>query len=683
VRHGGAGGAGTFHFGGGGDTIRGMATLTLQQALAMGLEHQRGGRWGRAEVVYHAILALYPQNDEAHHQLGVVVAQGGRLREAEDHIRRAMELAPQKGVYPFQLGRLLQDGGRCAEAEQALCRALELQPTMAEAHSALGVLCESQGRYAEAIGHYQAGLAVAPGEPTLHYNMGVSLARLGRYEEAVASYRRAIELRPDFAEAQCNLGDALKLLGRFDEAEEACRRAMGLKPGLVEAHGNLATVLGNLGRHEEAVGAYRRALALRPEDARVHSNLVYALMFHPGFDARGIRRELDAWNERHAEPLKGFMKPHGNGRDPERRLRVGLISPDFRDHVVGRNVFPIFQHFDRNAFEIFCYSRRAAGDSLTERFRGLSTVWRESEALSDERLAAQIYGDGIDILMDLTLHLAGSSLEVFARKPAPVQVTFAGYPGSTGLTAMDYRLTDPYLDPVGMDESVYSERTVRLPRTFWCYDPLGEAIVPNELPAASAGGRITFGNLNYLRKTNEVTLELWARVLGEVAGSRLLLLGTEGSHCRRVREFFEGRGIDGKRLEFFSNCSRGAYLELYHQIDIGLDSVPYNGHTTSLDAFWMGVPVVTLVGNTVVGRAGFSQCMNLGLPELVAWTAEEYVGIATRLARDVPRLQGLRATLRARMEQSPLMDGSLFARAVGSAFRDMWRAWCAGQGAAG
>jgi protein O-GlcNAc transferase len=315
-------------------------------------------------------------------------------------------------------------------------------------------------------------------------------------------------------------------------------------------------------------------------------------------------------------------------------------------------------------------------DARTRQLRACTDQWRTIAGLRDQQVADQIRQARIDILLDLTLHMANNRLRVFARKPAPVQATFAGYPGSTGLSAIDYRLSDPYLDPPGMDESVYSEHTIRLPDSFWCYAPLeGREIPVNSLPALESGV-VTFGCLNNFCKINESVLALWARVLRKVEGSRLLLLAPENDHRRRTANWLRQEGIDSQRVEFVPRQSRLQYLGVYHRIDLGLDSFPYNGHTTSLDSFWMGVPVVTLVGQTAVSRAGWSQLSNLGLRDLAAQTPEQFVQIAADLANDLPRLAELRRTLRQRMEASPLADAPRFARSIEAAYRQMWRQWC-------
>jgi protein O-GlcNAc transferase len=296
---------------------------------------------------------------------------------------------------------------------------------------------------------------------------------------------------------------------------------------------------------------------------------------------------------------------------------------------------------------------------------------------SDADLANRIAQDRIDVLVDLTMHMAENRLPVFARKPAPLQVCWLAYPGTTGLSAMDYRVTDPYLDPVDGDAGTYAERPWRLPDTFWCYHPLiGDESIP--IPPARHRGHVRFGSLNNLLKVSDATVALWARVMSQIEGSTFTLLAPIGDARGKMLGLFEAQGIERRRVEFVEYQSRQLYLATYRSIDVCLDTTPYSGHTTSLDAFWMGVPVVTLVGSTVVGRAGLSQAMNLGLPELVAWSPDEFVNVAVRLAKDSDRLDGLRAGLRARMEGSPLMDAPRFARNLEAAYLSMWRRWCEG-----
>ena len=354
----------------------------------------------------------------------------------------------------------------------------------------------------------------------------------------MASYRRALELKPDFAEAHNNLGGAFKEQGRLEEADACFRRALELKPDYVEAHSNLGSVFKDQGRLEEAIACYRRALELKPDFAEVHSNLVYAQMFCSGYDSRTLYEEHCRWNQQHAEPLAKFIQPHLNDRDPDRRLRVGYVSPDFRHHPVGRFLLPLLESHDRGRFEIFCYASVSVPDTMTDRCHAHADVWRDMLGSSDQQLADTIRQDRIDILVDLTMHMGKSRLLVFARKPAPVQVTYLAYCGTTGLSTMHYRLTDPYLDPPGQDEQFYSEQSIRLPDTYWCYQQAIETPPVCALPAREAG-HVSFGSLNNFCKVTAPTLAAWSRLLHAVPGSRLLLHARSGSHRDRVRDVAE------------------------------------------------------------------------------------------------------------------------------------------------
>jgi predicted O-linked N-acetylglucosamine transferase (SPINDLY family) len=467
-------------------------------------------------------------------------------------------------------------------------------------------------------------------------------------------------------------------LGLLDDAAAAFRQFLAHHPNDTAVLCSLGGILKNQGLLDDAIAAYRRALALNPALPEAHSNIIATMLYNPASYPSALPAELRRWNLLYAAPLASDIRPHLNDRSPDRKLRIGFVSPDFRTHVVGKNLLPLFKHFDSESFDFFCYADVPAPDLLTAEFRRRATSFRHTSALSHAALADQIHTDRIDILLDLTLHLAGNRLLVFARKPAPVQVTFAGYPGSTGLQAIDYRLSDPYLDPPDLpdDPSCYSEKTLRLPATFWCYDPFDDAPPPvNSLPALSTG-TLTFGCLNNFCKISPANLDLWSRLLNRLPQSRLLLLAEEGSHRARTTRFLQDRGIHPSRVTFFTTRPQKQYLELYHQIDLSLDTLPYNGHTTSLDSLFMGVPVITLVGNAIVGRAGLSQLTNLALPEFIAHSEDQFLAIALDWSANLERLAALRATLRSRMQNSPLMDAPAFTRALQTAFRQIWHQWC-------
>lgn len=568
--------------------------------------------------------------------------------------------------------------GRLQPAELLYRQILAQQPNNPEALHLLGVIAFQFGKNDAALELIQKSLTLNPNQPQAHSNLGNVFRDQGNLPAAITAYLQALAFHPQSAQTHYNLGTAYYQTHQLDSALTHLRQAIALNPNYYQAHSMLANILKDTGRLTEAIAAYRQVIALDPTNARSHSNLLNALHFHPDYSAAHIHAETTRWHQQHALPLQPLIPSHTNDPSPHRRLRIGYVSPDFRDHVIGRNLLPIIIQHQAQHFEIFCYSQTPAPseDALTEKFRLAAPQWRNLSSLTDSQAAELIRHDQIDILVDLTLHLAQNRLLLFARKPAPLQITFAGYPGTTGLTAIDYRISDPYLDPPSLSGSCYSEKTLHLPHTFWCYDPLECHDLPvNPLPALTEK-HLTFGCLNNFCKISPPTLRLWAKVLQAIPHSRLLLLAPEGSHRQQTQDFLAQENLAPERLEFAPLQPRRAYLELYHRIDLGLDTLPYNGHTTSLDSLWMGVPVITLVGSTVVGRAGLSQLTNLRLPELIAHTPDQFIQIACALAQDLPRLAHLRATLRAQMEQSPLMDAPTFTRHLETLYRQIWQQWC-------
>jgi predicted O-linked N-acetylglucosamine transferase (SPINDLY family) len=630
-----------------------MDAATLDQLLRQAIAHHQSGRLGEAERLYRQILTHQPNHPDATHYLGVIAVEVGQFDVGVPLIETAARLQSNNPEVFGNLGYALRRQNRLDDAVAALNKALALNPRYAEACFNLGLTLFDQGKFSEATATYRRAIEIRPGFAEAHSELGNALCRTGRGEEAFASYRQAVMLDLRSPQPYCNLANALTEIGQFDHAIAACRhaiklqsdhapayahlgsalrgkrfleeaiaahrRAIALNPNMGHLHSNLANALKDCGRLDEAIASYREAMQYPLGRAAAHSNLVLAMQYHPDYDAGAIHDELKRWTDANTAPLQKPLQPFANNQDPDRRLRVGYVSGDFCEHVVGRNILPLLREHDHRQFEIFCYSNNARADWMTERFQKCADTWRNIAHLSDADAESLIRDDQIDILVDLALHTSGNRLAIFAQKPAPIQVAFAGYPGSTGLRTIDHRLTDPYLDPPGSDTSVYSESSFRLPSTFWCYDESEADLTPGELPAQS-NGFITFGCLNNLCKVNGSVLRLWARVLAEVPQSRLMVLSPDDGGDKSMLELFGKEGIDPNRIDITHRASHRQYLEQYHKIDIGLDTFPYNGHTTSLDALWMGVPVVTLVGKTVVGRAGLSQLANLGLTELAAET---------------------------------------------------------------
>ncbi|HSU66921.1 MAG TPA: tetratricopeptide repeat protein [Tepidisphaeraceae bacterium] len=616
--------------------------MPLDQAFALAFSHFQAGRTAEAEAICRQILAGRPDQPQALHLLGLLRHRAGESDAGIELIRRAISLAPQ--VLGF--------------------------------HNDLAGILASRGRLGEALAAYQTVTDLRPGFAEAHVNCSILLLRLGRLAEAIDACERATRANPQLAEAHGARGNILFRQAKFDEAVEAYRKAVGLKPDRASFHSNLASALKCVGELTDAIAECDRATDLDAALVTAASNRIYAMHFHPAYSAAEILGEQRAWAERYAGGVMGRTFSHANDRTADRRLRIGYVAPEFRDHILGRFLLPLIREHDRDSFQIVCYSDTSAADATTEQFVTLADEWRPTVGLDHATLAERIFEDRIDVLIDTTLHMSGSRLLTFARRPAPVQVTFAGYPGGTGLRAIDYRLTDPYLDPPGADED-YVEQSIRLADTFWCYDPEQPTPPLAPLPARS-NGFVTFGCLNNFAKVNEAVLSLWARALVGVKNSRMLLLAPPGRARERVLSIFQQFDIGRDRIEFVAHQPRDNYLNTYGRIDIGLDTFPYNGHMTSLDSLWMGAPVVTRVGRTAVGRAGLSQLSNLGLTDLAARDDDAFVRIASGLANDLPRLEALRSRLRQLMRRSPLADPTRFARGVEAAYRQMWRRWCAG-----
>lgn len=507
--------------------------------------------------------------------------------------------------------------------------------------------------------------------------MALRQARL--YEESAAALHAAITLDSQHFQAHGNLGFVLQTLGKHAAATEIFRAAIKIKPESADAHSNLGHTLLREGRVAEAIAHYEFAVAAKPASAPLHSNLLLALHYQSNLDAAWLFDQHLAWSRRHAPPLPVETPRHSNSPNPSRRLKVGYVSADLRDHPVGRFLLPLLQQHDRQAFSVYCYSGTTERDTLTSELQRHATAWHETTGVDDDALASLIRGHGIDVLVDLSGHTGGNRLPVFARKPAPIQATWLGYPNTTGLATIDYRITDVHADPPQHPPPHSTEQLVHLSETAWCY-PVTAApdVVP---PPILTTGTPTFGCCNNLAKINDRVIRVWARILHELPQSRLLLKELafgDPSVRTRYHALFADHGISPTRVTLLGrDADYPTHLARFGAIDVALDTFPYHGTTSTCEALWMGVPVVTLAGKTHVSRVGVSLLTNTGLADLVATTEEDYVRIATTLAGDPPRLQDLRRQLRERMRASPLMDAEKFSRAMEAAYRGMWTDWCA------
>jgi predicted O-linked N-acetylglucosamine transferase (SPINDLY family) len=627
-----------------------------------------------AIAAYRRSLELRPAHAGTLANLGAALQAVGHIDAAVANLRAAVAADPPAAGPALNLGIALCRQRDFAAAAEVLGRLQERYPDLAEAAFNRGIALHGLGDAAGALRQFRLAGTLRPEYADAYINLGNVCRELGQFTAAEAAYTAALAAQPDSAVALNNAGCLLRTLGRIDEAEEVLRRGLALHPANAALHDSLGNVLKDAGDIDAAIACFRESLRLDPANAITHGNLAYSLSFQSS-TAGPIVEECRRWDRHFALPLRASPAVHDNDRDPERRLRIGYVSPDFREHCQALFLHPLLAHHDHTQFEIRCYASVERPDEVTRRLRALADGWRDVRGCTDAALADLVRADGIDILVDLTMHMAGGRPLLFARKPAPVQIAWLAYPGTTGLGTMDYRLSDPRLDPPGAEaprQPPYTERTLLLPDSFWCYNPLADGPAVNALPAP-ARGQITFGCLNNPCKLTGETLRLWGAVLSAVPGARLLLLAPPGRHRERLVQRLLGEGVARDRLSFVPFRRRSEYLRSYQDIDIGLDTFPYNGHTTSLDAFWMGVPVITRVGATCVGRGGIAQLFHLGLCNLAAGTDAAFVEAAAALAADLPRLGALRADLRGRLAASPLMDGARFARGIEGAYRSAWR----------
>lgn len=610
--------------------------------------------------------------------LGQIARRTGRLEEAADCFRRALTTNPSQLQVRFDLGKVLYDLGRFDDAERHLRILLEADPSSVPAVMLLGELCLGTGRLDDAADCYDRVVRTDPGHADACIQMGLVWNLRGDPGRAEACFRQALERNPGHVTAWNNLAYLRDMQGDTPTAIEYIQKAIALDPSAALSHLNLGVI--RLARAEiaDAIDHFQRAIDLQPDDREAHANLLYSLHFSPDYDAEVIYDEHDRWYNQIARPLVPKNRPARHGPAAGRRLRIGYVSPDFREHPVGHFFLPLLQSHDRKKLEIFCYSCHPHRDAQTDRCRQAADEWRDVAALSDGAVAEKIRGDGIDVLVDLAMHTAHSRILVFARKPAPLQFCYLAYCGTTGLRTIDYRITDPFLDPPDGDPMVYSEHSVRLPETYWCYSPPPGAPPVNDLPARRAGV-VTFGCLNNFCKASRPAREAWLRILEAVPHSRLILHARHDRDLDPVRAAMTTRGLASERVVHAGVVPLPDYLRRYQEIDIALDPFPYGGGTTTCDALYMGVPVVSLIGETAVGRGGNSILSCLGLTELLATNVDEYVRRAVAAARDPDRVEHLRRVLRERMKSSPLMNGPRFARHVESAYRTAWDLYETGQ----
>ncbi len=645
----------------------------------LGAAFRYRGNLAESVLCYQRALTLNPEFVEAHNNLGEALTTQGEYSEAEACYQRVLALNPDFALAHYNLGNTSRMNGDPETAISFYQRALELDPSHTLSHYHLGLTLQSMDRLNEAKEGYRHALDLDPEHVLTLLDLG-NLLRIERdYDAAIAYFKQVLNNDPAHATAHYNLGIALYDCGRFTDAVAGFERSLEYNSGFQDAHNYLGLIAKDRGNTGDALTHFKNAIAINPSDAMIHSNLLLYLNYAPGFSRAEVYHEHQRYNALHAAALT-TQSSYSNSKHPQRRLRIGYVSPDFRKHANAYFFEPVLEHHDRAQFEIYCYYTDTKVDMDNQRIQQHSDHWLDCAKLSDDILVDQIKRDQIDLLVDLAGHTANNRLGIFARKPAPVQLAYLGYPNTRGMPCIDYRISDRHIEPENDAENFSTETLIRMPESWYCFRPPNDSPAVNALPAAS-NGYITFGSLNQHCKTNPGVLTLWAQVLQAVPGSKLLI----HTHTRSLNDpntrqtfaaFFNGLGISADRLIFDDLEPPENHLCSYHKIDIGLDTFPHNGGATTCEALWMGVPVVTLPGESLASRMSLSILSTLNMLELVARTENEYVAICAKLAVDKQGLQHWRTEMRNRMQASPLLDPATFTRQLEAAYQKMWQAWC-------
>ena len=565
--------------------------------------------------------------------------------------------------------------GRHDEALKALQKCIELKPNHTKAAYNLGIALRENGNIEAALKLFKKVFTLEPKNTEVGDCLAHAYMQLGQHDEAIAIFGKLLTVNPKQAETWVNLGCVYQTQGKTNDAIECYKKAQALKPGI--GFDNLGGALSSQGNYNEAIDCLREGLKLHPENHRAFSNILLTLNYVPDINQIDVLAEHKQWQQAYGKKIKPLS--YLNELDPDKRLKIGYISPDMRAHSVANFFEPLLAAHNEQAVETYCYSSMPTPDAVTKKLQSLSHQWRDISRMTDSEVVKMIQEDEIDILVDMAGHTAGNHLTIFLHKPAPIQVSWLGYPNTTGLSTIDYRFTDSLADPDDQDE-FYTEKLYRLADSFLCYQGLESSPDVSNLPAIDKR-HITFGSFNNLAKMNEVVVELWARVFDAVEGSHLLIknpsLSDENSRLRLTDQFVK-QGISADRIALLGlTPTREAHLDLYSKIDIGLDIFPYNGTTTTCEALWMGVPVISLIGDRHAGRVGLSLLNAIGLQELAASSKDNYIDKAKVLAFDLEKLSQLRSGLREKMQGSILCDKKSFAGKMENAYRDIWRKYCA------
>jgi len=632
-------------------------------------------QWDEVVSLYTTSIALNPNFLAAHNNLGKTYRDMGRFTEAEACFRAAIAIDAEYASAYNNLGITLRDLGRLEEAKAWLLQGTALNPESSKAFNNLGLVLKELGQTQEAESAYRRSLSIAPDYAPAYCNLGILLKSQMRFEEAEASMRAAIQLQPDFAEAYNNLSLVFKEQGRLTEARDSVLSALEINPGYLDALSNMGTIFMDQGRVQEAESYFRKALEVNPDYDRAYSNLLFCMTHNEEVDAQTLAVQHALYGQRFETPLKPDWALHTNSKDPERVLQIGFVSADFRNHPVAYFIEPVLEHLTKNTrLVLHAFANSMTEDDVTQRLRSHFHYWHQVTPMLDPGLDEYIRACGIDILIDLSGHTSGHRLLAFARKPAPIQASWLGYLGSTGLTAMDYYLTDRWWMPPGQLDDQFTEKLLRLP-AYASFLPAETSPPVHALPAQK-NGYLTFGSFNRISKLSRNVIQVWSTLLRELPDSKLIIAAMPVNGDRgQLASWFAEEGIDAERIMFHARSTMEDYLALHGQVDIALDTFPYNGGTTTWHAVWMGVPTLTIAGDMPQGRISTSILEQVGLHGFVASDKQDLVQKALFWAGHLDELAQIRVSLRERFTCSPAGQPPVLADALSRAFHQMWRRW--------
>ncbi len=644
----------------------------------LGLILQHLSRADEAVECFYKAIELNPNLVEAYYSLGIALHTKGKLDEAKKAYQKAIELNPRLMNVYYNLGLIHKKLKEFKEAAHCFKCAIQGNLESSEAYSNLGIVLAEDGQNDEAIVFFQKAILINQKDLDALLGLATVFQRKKIFNDSIKYYNKALLVDPQNSDIYFNLGLMYREKWELDKATECFQKAANLDPNNPEIYYRMGGVQFLQGRLNLAAQNLKKAIDLKDDFIDAYQTLIMLMNYTDTFEPREIFTSHVHFAEKFEARFKSNPFNNSKNRLRKHRLRIGYFSPDFRNHSVAYFIEPVLMSHSRKNFEVFCYSNVDKPDYVTKRIQLLVKHWRDIKDLSDDEAMELIQKDKIDILVDLAGHTYGNRVLLFARKPAPIQISWIGYPSTTGLSSMDYKIVDYYTDPPSLTEGFYTEKLIRLPQCFLCYKP--EAESPDvALPPFIKKAYITFGSFNNFAKVSQSVVKAWANILGHVPCSRLVLK----SHCfsdigtrQYAKELFKQYGIMEEKIEILPyQSSVASHLSLYGEIDIALDTFPYNGTTTTCEALWMGVPVITLAGKCHAGRVGVSLLTNVGLREFIAESEEEYVKIAVRLAEDIQRLKDLRLSLRDMMKQSPLMDAKGFTLSLERCFEEIWQAW--------